>query len=155
MSADFWFIFILLDQFEREGGAMSQIQGGVVDLCDNLPNSEALTAQTRNLNETNTLTQTQSVSPSQNGDEGRCGSIQKIALNNNGKEEEIGLGKEGCIGRNQEKEEEDDIDEAMKEDDDEEESAESSCLNRCQSPDTPMTDSSYSETGRRLNELHT
>lgn len=116
---------------------MSQIQGGGVDLCDNLPNSEALAAQTRNLNETNTLTPTQSVSLSQNGDEGRCGSIQKIGLNNN------------------EKEEEDDIDEAMKEDDDEEESAESSCLNRCQSPDTPMTDSSYSETGRRLNELHT
>lgn len=134
---------------------MSQIQGGGVDLCDNLPNSEALTAQTRNLNETNTLTPTQSVSLSQNGDEGRCGSIQKIGLNNNEKEEEMGLGKEGCIGRNQEKEEEDDIDEAMKEDDDEEELAESSCLNRCQSPDTPMTDSSYSETGRRLNELHT
>ncbi|XP_005459013.1 consortin isoform X1 [Oreochromis niloticus] len=138
------------DQLEREGRAMSQVQGGRVDLCDNLPNSEALTAQTRNLNETNTLTQTQSVSPSQNGDEGRCGSIQKIALNNNGKEEEMGLGKEGCIGRNQEKEEEDDIDEAMKEADDEEESEESSCLNRCQSPDTPMTDSSYSETGSLL-----
>lgn len=125
---------------------MSQVQTG---LCDNLPNPEALTAQTRNLNQTEMLTQTRSVSPSQNEDGGRCGSIQKTSLNNNGKEEELRQGKDGYTGINTEEDEEEDIDEVMKEEDEEEESEESSCLNFCRSPDTPMTDSSYSETGRR------
>ncbi|XP_030579624.1 consortin [Archocentrus centrarchus] len=137
-------------QFEREGRTMSQVQTGGVDLCDNLPNPEALAAQTRNLNETDTLTQARSVSPSQNEDGGRCGSIQKTSLNNNGKEEEMRQGKDGYTGRSREEEEEEDIDEMMKEEDEEEESEESSCLNFCQSPDTPMTDSSYSETGSLL-----
>lgn len=42
------------------------------------------------------------------------------------------------------------MDEVMKEDEEEEGSEGSSCLIRCQSPDTPMTDSSYSETGSLL-----
>ncbi|XP_069029844.1 consortin [Embiotoca jacksoni] len=137
-------------QFEGEGKVMSQVCVGGVDLCDNLPTPEALTAQTRNLNETNTLTQTQSRPPSQNEEGGRCGLIQKTTLCNNGKEqEEVGHGKEGNGGRSREEDEEEDIDEVMKEEE-EEESEESSCLIRCQSPDTPMTDSSYSETGSLL-----
>lgn len=133
-------------QFEREGRVMSQVQVGGVDLCDNLPSPEALTAaQTRNLNETNTLTQTQSHSPSQNEDGGGLGLIQKAALNDNGKNED---GKEGYKGTDGEEDEEEDIDEVMKEEEDESEG--SSCLIHCQSPDTPMTDSSYSETGSLL-----
>uniref|UniRef100_A0A3Q1AW62 Consortin N-terminal domain-containing protein n=1 Tax=Amphiprion ocellaris TaxID=80972 RepID=A0A3Q1AW62_AMPOC len=131
-------------QFEREGSVMSQVHGGGVDLCDNLPSPEALTAQTRNLNETNTFTQTQSLPSSQNEEGGRCGIIQKSSLNNNGKEEEEEQGKEGYAGRSRAEDEEEDIDEVM------EEESESSCLVRCQSPDTPMTDSSYSETGSLL-----
>lgn len=127
---------------------MSHVQVGGVDLCDNLPNPEALTAQTLNLNETNALTQTQSLSPSQNEDGGGCGLIQKASLGNNGKGMEEEQEKEGCTGRGGEEEEEEDIDEVMKEEEEEEESEGSSCLIRCQSPDTPMTDSSYSETGR-------
>ena len=118
---------------------MSQVQVGEVDLCDNLPKSEDLTAQTRNLNETNTLTQRQ------NEEEG--GLIQKASVNNNGKDVEEEQGKAACTERGREDEEED-IDEVMKDEEDEEESEESSCLMRCQSPDTPMTDSSYSETGK-------
>ncbi|XP_059208413.1 consortin isoform X2 [Centropristis striata] len=124
-------------QLEREGKVMSHLQVGGVDLCDNLSNPEALTA-TRNLNETNILTQTQSLSPSQN-EEG-AGLIQKASVNI-GKDME-----EGYTRRSREENEEEDIDEVMKE----EEEEESSCLIRCQSPDTPMTDSSYSETGSLL-----
>ncbi|XP_037602720.1 consortin isoform X1 [Sebastes umbrosus] len=120
-------------QLEREGRVMSQVQVGGADLCDNLPSPEALTGQTRNLNETNALAQSQSLSTSQNEEAG--GLIQKASVNNNGKDME---------------EEEEDIDEVMKEDEEEEESEESSGLIRCQSPDTPMTDSSYSETGSLL-----
>lgn len=117
---------------------MSQVQVGGVDLCDNLPNPEALTAQTRNLNETNTLTQ---------NEEGG-GLIHKASVNNNGKDMEEERGKEGYTGGGREEDEEEDIDEVMKEEEVEEESEGSSCQIRCQSPDTPMTDSSYSETGR-------
>lgn len=110
---------------------MSQVQVDGVDLCDNLPSSEALAAaQTRNLNETNVLTQTQSISPSQN---------------DNRKDEEGEQGKEGYKGTDREEEDEEDIDEVMKEEEDESEG--SSCQIHCQSPDTLMTDSSYSETG--------
>ncbi|XP_074523098.1 consortin [Halichoeres trimaculatus] len=129
-------------QFEREGTGMSHIQLGGVDLCDNLPNPQALAAQTRNLNETNTLTHTQSLSPTQNDDRGGCGLIQESSV--------INRGKEGCTGRTSEQDGEEDVDEVMKEDEEEEESEGSSCLIRCQSPDTPMTDSSYSETGSLL-----
>ncbi|XP_034726164.1 consortin isoform X2 [Etheostoma cragini] len=127
---------------EREGRVMSQVQVGGVDLCDNLPSPEALTAQTRNLNQTNTLTEIQRLCPSQDKDGG--GIIQKAPVNNNGKDIE----KER--GRGREDDEEEDVDEVMKEEEEEEESEESSCLIRCQSPDTPMTDSSYSETGSLL-----
>ncbi|XP_033931166.1 consortin isoform X1 [Pseudochaenichthys georgianus] len=126
-------------QLAREDRVMSQVQMGEVDLCDNLPKSEDLTSQTRNLNETNTLSQRQ------NEEEG--GLIQKA--NNNGKDVEEEQGKAACTERGREDEEED-IDEVMKDEEDEEESEESSCLMRCQSPDTPMTDSSYSETGSLL-----
>lgn len=135
-------------QFEREGSVMSQVHVDGVDLCDNLPKPEALTAQTRNLNETNTLAHTPSLPPSQNEGGGRRSLVQKTSLNNNGKEEEVA--KEGYAGRNREENEEEDIDEVMKDEDEEVESEESSCVIRCQSPDTPMTDSSYSETGSLL-----
>ncbi|XP_018522197.1 consortin [Lates calcarifer] len=122
-------------QVEREGKVMSQVPVGGVDLCDNLPNpSQALTAQTRNLNETNALTL--------NEEGGGHRLIQKSSFNNNGNE--------GYTGRDGEEDEEEDIDEVMKEEEVEEESEESSGLIRCQSPDTPMTDSSYSETGSLL-----
>lgn len=122
-------------QFEEEGKVMSQLQVGGIDLCDNLPSPEALSAaQSRNLNETNTLTQTQSPSPSQN---------------DNSKDEEGEQGKEGYKGTDREEDDdEEDIDEVMKEEEDESEG--SSCRIHCQSPDTPMTDSSFSETGSLL-----
>ncbi|XP_054625584.1 consortin isoform X2 [Dunckerocampus dactyliophorus] len=63
-----------------------------------------------------------------------------VFLNNNGENQE---GEEERY-----KEEEEDIDEVMK--DEEEESETSSCLIHCRSSDTPMTDSSYSETGSLL-----
>ncbi|TKS69930.1 Consortin [Collichthys lucidus] len=108
---------------------MSQVQVGGVDLCDNLPSPEALTAQTRNLNETNALTQPQS-------------------LSSNEKVMEEDQEKEGYMRRSR-GEEEEDVDEVMKEEE-EDMSEGSSSLIRCQSPDTPMTDSSYSETGSLL-----
>ncbi|KAK2854209.1 hypothetical protein Q5P01_006870 [Channa striata] len=125
---------------------MSQVPAGGVDLCDNLPNPEALTTQTRNLNEKNTLTQTQSLSPSETEEGVRHRLIQNASLNNNGKDEE--QAKEGYT-QSREKDEEEDTDEVMK-GEEEEESEESSALIRCQSPDTPMTDSSFSETGSLL-----
>ncbi|XP_041797578.1 consortin [Chelmon rostratus] len=131
-------------QFEREDIGMSQVQVGGVDLCDNLCSPEPLTAQTRNLNETNTLAQTPSLSPSQKEDTRGRGLIQKTSLRNNGKDMEEGYTRGG-----REEDEEEDIDEVMKEEE-EEVSEGSSSLIRCQSPDTPMTDSSYSETGSLL-----
>ncbi|XP_047437390.1 consortin isoform X2 [Mugil cephalus] len=132
-------------QFETEGRGMSQVCVGGDDLCDNLPNPEALAGQTRNLNEANA----HSVPPSPNEEGGTCG-LQKTSLNNNGKEKEVGQGKEGQAGRSQEEEDEEDVDEVMRDEEEEEESEESSCLTRGQSPETPMTDSSYSETGSLL-----
>ncbi|XP_039994047.1 consortin [Xiphias gladius] len=133
-------------QCEREGRVKSQVPVGAVKLCDNLPNPEPLTAQTQNLNETNTLTQ----NLSQNEEGGVHRQIQKNTFNNSGKDGQEEQGKEGYTGRTREEDEEEDIDEVMKEEDDEEESEESNGLIRCQSPDTPMTDSSYSETGSLL-----
>ncbi|XP_071390942.1 consortin-like [Centroberyx affinis] len=121
-------------QCEREGPVMSQGQGHGADLCDNLPDPEARTAQNRNLNE---LTQTQSQNLSQNEERGGHKLIHKTSRNNNGVEEGKG-------------DEEEENDEVMKEEEEEEESETSSSLIRCQSPDTPMTDSSYSETGSLL-----
>ncbi|XP_022600777.1 consortin isoform X1 [Seriola dumerili] len=137
-------------QFEREGRVMSHVPVGGVDLCDNLPNPEALTAQTQNLNETNSLAQSQSLSPSQDEEGAGRRLIQKTSFNNNGKDEEGEQGKEGYTGRGREEDEVEDIDEVMKEEEEVEDSEELSGLIRCQSPDTPMTDSSYSETGSLL-----
>ncbi|KAI3377782.1 hypothetical protein L3Q82_008926, partial [Scortum barcoo] len=109
-----------------------------------------LTVQTLNLNETNVLGQTQSIAPSQNEDGGGRGLIQKASPSNSRKDLEEEREKEGHAGSVREEEEEEDIDEVMKEIEEEEESEGSSCLIRCQSPDTPMTDSSYSETGSLL-----
>ena len=126
---------------------MSQVQVGEVDLCDNLLSPEALSAPTRNLNETNVLVETPGLSPSQKEGGGGCGLIQKASLSNDRKDLEGEQEKEAYTGGGREDEEED-VDEVMKEEEEEEVSEGSSSLVRCQSPDTPMTDSSYSETGR-------
>lgn len=122
---------------------MSQVQMGGVDLCDNLSSSEALTALTQNLNETRTLAHTQSLSLLAEGEgtEGRD-LILKASLSSNEEAAEKGggTGGDGVV------DEEEDVDEVMMEEE-EEVSEGSSSLIRCQSPDTPMTDSSYSETG--------
>ncbi|XP_072236445.1 consortin isoform X2 [Leuresthes tenuis] len=138
-------------QIESGGTVMSQAHGDGVDLCDNSPTSEALSGQTRNLNETNALTLNQNRPPSQNEDGGMCDLIHKTSVNNNGKEvgEKVGQTAEELAGKSRDENEEEDIDEVMK-DEEEEESEGSSCVIRCQSPDTPMTDSSYSETGSLL-----
>lgn len=120
---------------------------GGVDLCDNLPSPEALTVQTRNLNEAATLTQTQSPALLQNEDRGGQGLYQKASPGNHGEDR----GEEDKEGYREEEEEED-TDEVMREEEEEEEeevSEGSSSVIRCQSPDTPMTDSSYSETGKK------
>nr|XP_046239869.1 consortin isoform X2 [Scatophagus argus] len=138
-------------QFEREGRVMSQVQVGEVDHCDNLSSPETLTAQTQNLNETNMLTKTESLSLLQKEDGGGCDLIQKASPSDNGKDTVEKQEKEGYMEGGREDDEED-IDEVMKEEEEEEEeiSEASSSLLRCQSPDTPMTDSSYSETGSLL-----
>lgn len=133
-------------QLESEGRVMSNVPARGVDLCDNLPNPETLTAQTQNLNETNS-----SLPPSQNEEGGGCRLTQKTH-SNNGNEEEEEQGQKEDMGRGREEDEEEDTDEMMKE---EEESEELSGLIRCQSPDTPMTDSSYSETGKTQTYLYT
>ncbi|GLD49036.1 consortin, partial [Lates japonicus] len=104
------------------------------------PRTTALTAQTRNSKDKRTHT----------GVRRETQAHPKSSFNNNGKDEEEEQGKEGYTGRDREEDEEEDIDEVMKEEEVEEESEESSGLIRCQSPDTPMTDSSYSETGSLL-----
>lgn len=121
---------------------MSQVSLDGFDLCDNVANSEALTAQTQNLN------QTQSLPLSQNDEEETLGLSHKASLNDNVKDEQEEVKrKEEYTGRRRDEDEEEDMDEVMKEE--EEESEASSSLVCCQSPDIPMTDSSYSETGRR------
>lgn len=129
---------------------MSQVQMGGVDLCDNLASSEALTALTQNLNETRALAHAQSLSLLQEGEgtEGRD-LIQKASLSSNEEAAEKGggAGGDGAV------DEEEDADEVMLEEE-EEVSEGSSSLLRCQSPDTPMTDSSYSETGMDHTERH-
>ncbi|KAM4744765.1 LOW QUALITY PROTEIN: consortin [Anableps anableps] len=126
--------------FEMEDSAMSPVHVDGFELCDNLSNSEALTTQTQNLNET--LAQTLPLSQKDEG--GTCSPIQKTSLDNNGKEGETGI--EECSQGSRDVDEEEDVDEVMKEEE-EEESEASSSLICCQSPDTLMTDSSYSETG--------
>ncbi|XP_038150536.1 consortin-like [Cyprinodon tularosa] len=128
--------------FEMEGSAMSQVGVDGFELCDNISDSEALTAQTRNLNQT--LAQTLPIP--QNEEAGSCCPIQKTPLDNSREEE---TGKEEHSEESRDVDEEEDVDEMMKEEE-EEESEASSSLICCQSPDTPMTDSSYSETGSLL-----
>lgn len=135
-------------QFERDGKVMLPVPVGGADLCDNLPNPEAVTAQTRNLNKTNTL------SPTQTEEGGGRRLILNTSLNNNnGRDMEEERRKEGYMGKSQVEGEEEDIDEVMKEEEEEEDSEESSALIGCQSPDTPMTDSSFSETGKETHIL--
>lgn len=124
---------------------------GGVDLCDNLPSPEALTVQTQNLNQTAKLSQTASPALLQNEDRGGRGLYQKASPGNNGEDRE----EEEDKGGYREEDEEEDTDEVMKEEEEEEEVSEgSSSLLRCQSPDTPMTDSSYSETGKEHTGIH-
>lgn len=120
-------------QFGMEGSVMPQ----GVDLCDNLA------VPTGNLNE---FAQTQSHFISENEKEREQGSTPEAYFNNNGnyKEDELEKG----LFRGQQEE---DLDEVMREEEEDmEESEESSCLICCQSPDTPMTDFSFSETGSLL-----
>lgn len=88
-----------------------------------------------NLNE---LAQRESRLPSENENEGQQVSTSKAPFNNNENYEDK-QDKNVCIRQTEE-----DQDELMKE---EEDGSEDSSLIRCQSPGTPMTDSSYSETG--------
>ncbi|XP_037103604.1 consortin isoform X2 [Syngnathus acus] len=123
-------------QLDYEGRIMAQVIAGGVDHCDNTPHPEP-----HNLNELNPLTQTEHTSALKN--DSRTGLPSKASLNNNGENKEELEGHKSTS-----KEEEEDTDELMK--DEEEESEASSCLMHCQSPDTPMTDSSNSETGSLL-----
>ncbi|KAM9409237.1 consortin [Pholidichthys leucotaenia] len=132
-------------QCEMEDGVMSHAQVDQVNLCDNLPNPEALTVHTQNLNETKTLTQTYTLPLPQNEGAHIDITIQNMSFNNNGKKEVVEEQKEAFTRSGVEEEA---VDEVMKEEEDESEG--SSCQIRCQSPDTPMTDSSYSETGSLL-----
>lgn len=125
---------------------MSQVSVDGFDLCDNAAISDALTAQTQNLNES------QSLPLSQNDEEEMLGLCHKAPLNDNVKDEQEEVKTKEYTGRRRDEEEEEDTDEVMKEE--EEESEASSSLICCQSPDIPMTDSSYSETGRRLKCLY-
>ncbi|XP_061601315.1 consortin [Cololabis saira] len=133
-------------QFEREGRVMSQAHVDKVDLCDNLPTSQA---QTPNLN---SLTESRGLPLSQT--EGKtCDVITKTSLNNNGKEEqklEMEQGHKESPEKSRNEYDEEDTDEMMREEEEEDESEGSSCITRGKSPDTPMTDSSYSETGSLL-----
>lgn len=100
------------------------------DLCDSLAVAPV------NLNE---LAQTQSRLASENENGGQQVSTTRAPFNNNGVYEQDEQDKNVCTAQTDE-----DQDEVMKE---EEDDSEESSLIRCQSPDTPMTDSSYSETG--------
>lgn len=103
------------------------------DLCD------SLSVAAVNLNE---IAQTQSCLASENENGGQQISTTKPPFNNNGNYEPDD--QDICVCTRQMEE---DQDEVMKE---EEDYSEGSSFTRCQSPDTPMTDSSYSETGSLL-----
>lgn len=113
-------------RFGMEDSVMSQ----EVDLCDTLAVAPV------NLNE---LAQTQSRLTSENENGGQQLSTTRAPFNNNGNYEQDEQDKNDCTSQTEE-----DHDEVMKE---EEDDSEESSLICCQSPDTPMTDSSYSETG--------
>lgn len=101
-----------------------------VNLCDSL----AVAPVNRNV-----LAQTQSHLTSENENGGQQVSTTNPSFNNNGNYNE--QDKNVCTGQMDE-----DQDEVMKEEEDYSEES----LIRCQSPDAPMTDSSYSETGSLL-----
>ncbi|XP_068597233.1 consortin [Brachionichthys hirsutus] len=132
---------------------MSPDEVGAVDFCDNLPNPEVFKAQMQNLNETNTIAQSESffVSHKDEEDSGGHAPAQQASLSSHGKdkEKENEWENKGCTAGCREEDEEEDTDEVMKEEE-EEMSEGSSSLICCQSPDTLMTDSSYSETGSLL-----
>ncbi|KAJ0002216.1 hypothetical protein NQD34_002012 [Periophthalmus magnuspinnatus] len=115
-------------QFGMEDSKMSQ----EVELCDNIAVS------TVNLNK---LAQTQSSLASDNENVGQQGSIPKAPFDGKNYEHDK-PDKDIRTGQLDE-----DQDEVMKE---EEDNSEESSLIGCQSPETPMTDSSYSETGSLL-----
>ncbi|XP_077569874.1 consortin-like isoform X2 [Stigmatopora nigra] len=117
---------------------MSEFVVGGVGRCDNTTHPDLLIAHASNLNETTSLPPRELTSALQNNF--GSGLPSKTPLNNNG-----GKREESESHKNTEEE---DIDEVMK--DEEEASEASSCQMHCQSPDTPMTDSSYSETGSML-----
>ncbi|KAJ3593593.1 hypothetical protein NHX12_005927 [Muraenolepis orangiensis] len=119
---------------------MSQRQGDLT--CDNLPDPQALSSQNLNLNETHAPAQTHTLTQEHCVSQGEAIGACKPPLshsNNNGEDEDT----YSSGGRENEEE-----DELMKEEEDK--LGESSDLIRCQSPDTPMTDSSFSETGSLL-----
>uniref|UniRef100_A0A8C6WZ62 Consortin C-terminal domain-containing protein n=1 Tax=Neogobius melanostomus TaxID=47308 RepID=A0A8C6WZ62_9GOBI len=116
-------------QFGMEDSIMSQED----DHCDSLAVSP------ENLNE---VAQTQSRLASENENRGQQFPTTKASFKNNGNYEPEGQDKNICVRQMEE-----DQDEEMKE---EEDYSEESSLIYCQSPDTPMTDSSYSETGSLL-----
>lgn len=126
---------------------MSQVQlRGGVDLCDNLSPSETLTALSQNLNDATSLMQAPSLSLRQEAaGEGREPNQRASLARNEAAEKKAPDA--GGDGEAEEEEEDEDVDEEMMEEEEEEFSEGSSVLIRCQSPDTPMTDSSYSETG--------
>lgn len=111
-------------QFGMDDGVISQ----EADLCDGLAVARV------NLN---VFAQNQTCLAAENEIERQQISTLNVPFNNNGNYEDK-QEKNVCIGQTEE-----DQDELMKEEDDFEESS----LICCQSPDTPLTDSSYSETG--------
>lgn len=147
LVAEVCFLFFPAGHFEKDGSIMSQVQlHSGVDLCDNLPTSETLAALSQNLNDAASLTQAQSLSVlKEAAGEGRK-PFQKAPHGGPGEAVGKAAGGDG--------EAEEDEDEEMMEEEEEEISEGSSVLIRCQSPDTPMTDSSYSETGTHQTQWH-
>lgn len=124
---------------------MSQVRGGGDHIYDNLPTIEPLTAQTGNLNGASTLSQDLHL---QKGETKEQGLFHETPLSNTGRSKDEEEEKVGNAEKNRDDEEED-LDEVMNEEDEDEDdlSVGSASLICCQSPDTPMTDSSCSETG--------
>lgn len=124
---------------------MSQVRGGRDHIYDNLPTIEPLTAQTGNLNGTSTLSQNLHL---QKGETKEQGLFHKTPLSKTGRSKDEEEEKVGNAEENRDDEEED-LDEGLNEEDEEEDdlSMGSASLICCQSPDTPMTNLSYSETG--------
>lgn len=131
-----------------EGQVMSEVQEVRDDLCDNLPTTEPLTAPTGNLNTTSALSH--NLSLLRKGDSGEQGLFHNAPLTNRGSSRDRENKKEGN-GEGNRDDAEEDLDELMREEDEEKEdlSEGSNSIICCQSLDTSMTDSSYSETGQQ------